>query len=175
SCFINVARGIIDIAINPEDVTGEVTNIYVNIGMDVGEGAGVKNWDGMDYVFICKEIGVGIVVSEVVEIYVLERGVVGIDVEVSDVDVICVFDEGIDVRDLDVVIVDMVEMIADIGGVDVVVGVFDVDVVEGKYVRDVGIGEYIGTKDEYDVIDWGMIEVDEVGGIVKVDVDVVRV
>ncbi|KAH9307569.1 hypothetical protein KI387_035480, partial [Taxus chinensis] len=62
----------------------------------------------------------------------------------------------------------------------VVIGVFDANVGEGIDVRDVGIGvdingAEIGAKDESDVIDWGMIEVDEVDGIVKFYADVVRV
>ncbi|KAH9320144.1 hypothetical protein KI387_021913, partial [Taxus chinensis] len=128
----------------------------------------------------CIKIEFRVGVSEVVEIYVVEMGAVGIDVKVSDVDAIGVFDEGLDVIDWDVMITCIVEMIVDIGGVDVVVGVFDVDVGEGTNVRDVGIGVYINgakinAKDEFIVIDWGMIEADEVGGIIKVDVYVLRV
>ncbi|KAH9296680.1 hypothetical protein KI387_044260 [Taxus chinensis] len=67
-----------------------------------------------------------------------------------------------------------------VSNVGVVIGVFDEDVGEGIDVRDVGIcvdisGAEIGAKDESNVVDWGMIEVDEVDGIVKFDVDVVRV
>ncbi|KAH9327116.1 hypothetical protein KI387_007294, partial [Taxus chinensis] len=62
----------------------------------------------------------------------------------------------------------------DVLGVDVWISFFDVDVGEGIDGKDVGIGVYIneseiGAKDEYDVIDWGMIKVDEVDDIVKVN------
>ncbi|KAH9301307.1 hypothetical protein KI387_012890, partial [Taxus chinensis] len=84
----------------------------------------------------CIEIGVGIVLSGIVEVYVVEMSAVGIDVEMSDVGVVIgVFNidvgEGIDVRGIGI----------------------GVDIVKTK----------IGVKYESNVIYWGMIEVEEVG------------
>lgn len=77
-----------------------------------------------------------------------------------------------------VVEMSFVEMV--VSNVGVVTSVFEVDVGEGVGVRDVGIcvdmsGAEISAKDESNVVHWGIFEVAKVDGIVKFDVDVIRI
>ncbi|KAH9321164.1 hypothetical protein KI387_015803, partial [Taxus chinensis] len=62
----------------------------------------------------------------------------------------------------------------------VVIGVFDEDLGERIGVRDVGMcvdmsGAEISAKDKSNVVDWGVLEVEEVDGIVKFNVDVIKI
>ncbi|KAH9290112.1 hypothetical protein KI387_034229, partial [Taxus chinensis] len=86
-------------------------------------------------------------------------------------------DVGGGVTTVHVVEMSLVGMVIEISDVGVLIGVFDVDTGEGIYVRYVGSGvdingADIGAKDEYDVVDWGMIEVDKLYGVVTSDANV---
>ncbi|KAH9304374.1 hypothetical protein KI387_008778, partial [Taxus chinensis] len=70
----------------------------------------------------------------------------------------------------------LVEMVVEISGVGVVICVIDANVGERINVRDVGIGVNIngvkiGAKDELNLVDLEIIEVDKLDGIIKFDAD----
>ncbi|KAH9297758.1 hypothetical protein KI387_029440, partial [Taxus chinensis] len=93
-----------------------------------------------------------------------------------------IFDKWVDVKGrvvrVHIVELSLVGMV--VSNVGVVTCVFEADVSEEIGVRDVGIcvdmsGAEMGAKDESNVVDWGVFEVVEVDGIVKFDVDVIRI
>ncbi|KAH9300455.1 hypothetical protein KI387_012038, partial [Taxus chinensis] len=172
---VDVSKGIFDRVADREDLFVVIDKL------------GKEYWGRPGDVAIGKDIGKDVKVEIGGFFYMIDIWVVGID---RDVGIFGIFG---DVGD---VITDGVDIMGNVGvflGVEVggtgcfinvsrgvVIGVFEVDVGEGIDVRDVGIcvdisGAEIGVKDESNVVDCGVLKVEEVDGIVKFDVDVIRI